>query len=137
MANRISTDAVTDADVHNVLDPSANVDSRAYYHPSTSVHEYAVNQVEVTGVIRVGEELPGEYTESGIPEVLKCNASALDGSRPSLEDCIHDSGANRHVFHSRESFKTYKEIEPVKVNGFGKDLNTCAVGIGTVHVEAW
>lgn len=135
LANRISTD-VTDTDVHNVLGPNVNIDSRSYYHPSTSVHEYAVSQAEMGGIC-VGEELPGEYTESGIPEVLKCNASALDTSRPSLEDCIHDSGANRHVFHSRESFKTYREIEPVKVNGFGKDLNTCAVGIGTVHVEAW
>lgn len=136
-ASSCSTDSVTDSDVHNAVGPSADFDSRAYYDRSTSVHEYAANQVDVGGGTCIGEELPGIYTESGTPEILKCNAGALDISKPFLEDCIHDSGSNRHVFHSRESFKTYREIEPVKVNGFGKDLNTCAVGIGAVHVEAW
>lgn len=137
LANRISTEAGTEADVHQTLNSNfTNQDSRAYY-ATDSVHQYSANNVELTGGINVNERLPGVYTESGIPELIKCNASALDASRPILEVCIHDSGANRHVFHSRDSFKHYKEIEPVKVNGFGKDLNTCAVGIGTVYVEAW
>lgn len=101
------------------------------------MHEYSANHFGVVGGVNINEMLPGVHTESGIPEFIKCNASALDTSKPILEACIHGSGANRHVFHTRESFKTYMEIEPVKVNGFGKDLNTCAVGIGTVHVEAW
>lgn len=134
LANRISTDSITDADVHNTLSYSANnYDSRAYY-PDQGVHEYSANQMDIVGGVRISD---GLSIDSGVPEVIRCNASALDASKPVLEACIHDSGANRHVFHSRESFKEYKEIEPVRVNGFGKDLNTCAVGIGTVHVEAW
>lgn len=136
LANRITTEPTTTADVHNTLSNDMSIDSRIYY-PNDSVHNYSANHVDVEGGVNVFDEMPGVYTETGNPEAIKCNASALDTSKPALEDCIHDSGANRHVFHSRESFKEYQEIEPVKVNGFGKDLNTCAVGIGSVHVEAW
>lgn len=136
LANRITSGGPNDADVHQTLSSRISSDSRAYYG-NEDVNQYAANQLDVVGGLVVGDEIPGEFTDSGTPEAVKCNASILDATRPISEACIHDSGANKHVFHSRRSFKMYTEIEPVKVNGFGKDLNTCAVGVGSVLVEAW
>lgn len=55
---------------------------------------------------------------------------------PKSEAIFHDSGANRHVFHSRSAFSKYTAIDPVTVNGFGKGHTTSAVGKGTVDVTS-
>lgn len=68
---------------------------------------------------------------------VHCHSSALNPEVAVSQDCIYDSAANRHVFNTRASFSEYEEIEPVKVKGFGRELTSCAVGIGTVVVEGW
>jgi len=67
------------------------------------------------------------------PEVVVC-AAPIEAI-PRSNDCYHDSGSNRHVFHSRESFEEYTHIQPVKVHGFSKGLTIAAIGAGSVRLR--
>ena len=51
-------------------------------------------------------------------------------------DIYHDSGSNRHVFYDKSSFTEYQHIPPIKVNGFGDNLSTAAVGRGSVVLSS-
>jgi hypothetical protein len=100
--------------------------------------EVIISSAELNnGVIAVQEALPTGTFDNATPESVLCHASALDPKGPVSDDCIHDSAANRHVFHSKESFDEYNEITPVKVKGFGKELSTCAIGKGTVIIKSF
>lgn len=70
-------------------------------------------------------------------EEIMCSAAALDQSIVATQTCIHDSAANRHVFHTRYAFIDYEYIDPVIVKGFGRELKTQAIGKGTVRVKGW
>lgn len=114
---------------------SAPEDTRAYYPAGGSSDFTAQNVlVDFTCTPHFNEQLPAFVLNNHVPETVVCNAAAL--RNPISQDCIHDSAANRHVFHSRSSFSEYEEIDPVKVKGFGKELSTAAIGKGTVVVEA-
>jgi hypothetical protein len=59
----------------------------------------------------------------------------LSPTLPRDNSCHHDSSANHHVFHDRNAFEVYKEIPPLTVKGFGKNLSTIAIGWGTIHLK--
>jgi hypothetical protein len=68
-------------------------------------------------------------------EVIQAGLPVLEDHMPRSDDCHHDSGANRHVFHDKSAFETYQPIEHTLVRGFGRKLSAAAVGRGTVRVE--
>lgn len=111
--------------------------SRGHYPPESVSNEFNIASLEVSSGIVYRKDVPAGEAGNDQLENLHCNASALNPHNSVSQDCIYDSAANRHVFNSQTAFSTYEEIEPVKVRGFGKDLTSCAVGVGTVVVEGW
>jgi len=75
------------------------------------------------------------FTLEDSDEPLQASLPVLDRDFPRTDDCHHDSGANRHVFHDRSVFETYQSIKTVAVKGFGRDLSTPCIGRGTVRVQ--
>jgi hypothetical protein len=116
---------------------SSQEDSRSNYGTGSDAPTggYRIHHVDATSSPIFNETLQATILDNSLDEDLVCNASAL-GNGPVSQECIHDSAANRHVFHSRSLFSEYEEIDPVRVKGFGKELSTAAVGKGTVLVRA-
>jgi hypothetical protein len=67
-------------------------------------------------------------------ELIVASLPILEYNLEHTDDCHHDSGANRHVFHDRSVFEKYTSIEPLAVKGFGHNLSTAAIGRGTVRL---
>src|SRR6201996_2950776 len=68
--------------------------------------------------------------------VATCHPYALAASTPLSDSLYHDSGANRHIFHSRSSFTSYKEIKPLVCKGFESSICATAIGVGDVTIRA-
>jgi hypothetical protein len=68
-------------------------------------------------------------------EVIVASLPILERDIPHSDHCHHDSAANRHVFHDRSAFENYTTITPLAVKGFGKNLSTAAIGLGTVRLR--
>jgi hypothetical protein len=81
--------------------------------------------------------LPAGILNNTQNEELICNATTFDPSIKLSEACIHDSAANRHMFHTKSIFSKYDEIDPVLVKGFGRELTTSAISKGTMIMQAW
>jgi hypothetical protein len=114
--------------IHHTLSErisAADTDSRANYGSGAN-KDYRIQLVTAH---------PSIFNDRLDDEELVCNATALENG-PIMQECIHDSAANRHVFHSRSSFTEYEEMDPVRVKGFGKELSTAAIGKGTVLIRA-
>jgi len=120
-----------------VSPPGANsggsADSRSKFTPLSPADEEQVNQV-IAGATHVWMT----HIEAGVldndgAEVVVY--AALIGAIDKSDDCYHDSGSNRHVFHRRESFDEYTEIQPVRVHAFGEGLTIAAIGAGSVKLQ--
>jgi hypothetical protein len=68
-------------------------------------------------------------------EPIVCTIPINDAGLLKSDDCYHDSGSNRHVFHSEDVFDEYLEIAPVQIHAFGEGLTIAATGTGSVKLE--
>jgi hypothetical protein len=68
-------------------------------------------------------------------EVATCTFLIVDRSVGKSDDCYHDSGANRHVFHSREVFAEFSDIAPVRIHAFSEGLSIAAARKGMVKLH--
>lgn len=68
-------------------------------------------------------------------DLTVCNSEALQPSNDVTPDIFHDSGANHHIFADITVFRDYTATPPLPVHGFGTDLSSLAVGVGSVCLQ--
>jgi hypothetical protein len=115
----------------------ADDDSRSHFVvPNTSSSDQAkINQL-TAGASRVWmTHIPPGVLDNDKEEIIACAIPIADDSMEKTDDCYHDSGANRHVFHAREAFAEYTQIDPVRVHAFSEGLTIAATGRGSVNLR--
>jgi Pol polyprotein/LTR polyprotein gag-polypeptide-like protein len=97
---------------------------------------HRVDQSSIEPLVEISEAFSNEHPYPTGISVATCHPYALAASTPLSDSLYHDSGANRHIFYSRSSFTTYKEIDPIVCRGFESTLSATAIGVGDVTVRA-
>jgi hypothetical protein len=118
---------------------SAKVSAVTYSHNTSRSHtgdDMSSPDNDVIISLVVANEIPVYSWASHLDdEVIVASLPILECDIPHSDHCHHDSAANRHVFHDRSAFENYKMIAPLAVKGFGKNLFTAAIGLGTVRLR--
>jgi gag-polypeptide of LTR copia-type len=119
--------------------PSAKVSAVTYSHNTSRSHTGCdMSSPDNDAIISlvVANETPVYSWASHLnDEVIVASLPILERDIPHSDHCHHDSAANRHVFHDRSAFESYTTITPLAVKGFGKNLSTAAIGLGTVRLR--